>query len=549
MPLSALNRPTLRQHLPLRAVTLAFVGLLLATSPSSAQQGPIQLFPNLDTTPEQPGGAGGRATTPGTLRSEGEVAAPQGFRIEGLAAPGIDDIGLAGPAEGGFDQSLWAGSNGDFVLVLLKNLPVVTENPSLRALTRRLLMTGAPIDEVAEPGSVLGARAERLLAMGDLDGASALLDRVPATESDSQIARLVVQAALLRGDDDGACRRAADITPTSGAVFWSKVTIYCRLADGDEEGARLGLALLRDQGATDDAAFFALVQMIADGQPANVPLGPAGPSALHVALYRLADLPLPAPVLNSASPELLAAAARDPRLVAGDQLAVAEQAFLYGALSAGDLATRYNEQETGPTQNLARQVANAWDPQTRALAYQLVPAQEAQDRGQTLDALWRSARGAERFLVADLFADSYAGLPAQRGRLRLAPSFARALLASERPIPAARWFSLLDGDGGADQQARDDLAGLRPLFALAGFGGSVSVPDFSRRDMAEWLANTDGGLAKAPASAGHDRRRRRAGAGFGLAAVDCLVERSSRASTAGRILAGAGSRCGATPGW
>ena len=62
--------------------------------------------------------------------------------------------------------------------------------------------------------------------------------------------------------------------------------------------------------------------------------------------------------------------------------------------------------------------------------------------------------------------------------LRLAPSAARALLAAERPLPAARWFSLLSDECGRRQRsAREDARGLTPLFALAGFGGSDAVPE------------------------------------------------------------------------
>jgi hypothetical protein len=93
-------RPTARR-LQRRIAALGGLWLLFAASHAAGQGGPIQLFPNLGTeTPPQP-------EAPSTLQSEGEADAPRGFRVEGLAPPGIDAIGLAGPAEGGFDQSLW----------------------------------------------------------------------------------------------------------------------------------------------------------------------------------------------------------------------------------------------------------------------------------------------------------------------------------------------------------------------------------------------------------------------------------------------------------
>jgi hypothetical protein len=489
------SRPTAERRWRIAALGVAWL-LLAAPSAVAQQRGPIQLFPDLETeTPAPTDAPPGRTVAPAL--PSGRSDAPSGFRVEGLAPPGVDAIGLAGPAEGGFDQNLWAGSDGEFILALLDGLPVATENPPLRALARRVLMTGAPVQGVAEPGSILGARAERLLAMGDLESATALLDQVPSTENDSQIARLVVQAALLRGDQETACARAADIAPSSDATFWAQVTIYCRLADGDQEGARLALDLLRDQGQADDAAFVSLADSIAAGEPAAAPLGPGGPSALHVALYRLADLPLPDTALAAATPEVLAVAAREPRLVAGDPLAMAERAFLVGALSADGLAEQYRTAAPEQGEDVLGQIATAWGPRTRALAYNALPEQGMPERGQLLDALWRAAQGSERFVIAELFATPFAELPVERGRLRLAPSAARALLATERPIPASRWFSLLSADALGDPQARDDLVALTPLFALAGFGGSVAVPEFDSEAMTAWLASTPDAQARA----------------------------------------------------
>ena len=58
----------------------------------------------------------------------------------------------------------------------------------------------------------------------------------------------------------------------------------------------------------------------------------------------------------------------------------------------------------------------------------------------------------------------------------MAPSVARALLAAERPVPAVGWLSLLTAEAGQDHARQRAVAGLVPLFALAGVGGSDAVP-------------------------------------------------------------------------
>jgi hypothetical protein len=189
---------------------------------------------------------------------------------------------------------------------------------------------------------------------------------------------------------------------------------------------------------------------------------------------------------------------RDPRLVAGEPLAVAEQAFLAGALSAEGLPARYGEESFDSNEDALRQIETAWSPATRALAYQAVLEQSSPaTRAELLDALWRAARANERFLVAGVFATEFATLPVERSLAWAAPSSARALLANERPIPASRWFALLSADAGNDARAREGAARLVPLLALAGLGGSDEVPEVDEVAMSGWRLGTPDADAKA----------------------------------------------------
>lgn len=472
---------------------MAAAGLSLATlaaQPALGQQeGPIRLFPQLapdaPTEPQAPGGPVPRG------RSVGD--APSGeFQVEGLAAPGIDSIGLSAPGAG-FEPAIWQGSAGNVLLALLEPLPVVTDNPRLRELTRRLLVTGTPV-QAGESGRLLEARAGRLLAMGALDEAQELLEQLPATGTDSALARLAVDAALLSGNREAACQQAAAIAPSSSAEYWGKVTAYCRLAEGDRSGAELALGLLRDAGQTDDRTFFDLAAAISEEGPVPTE-GLSDPSALEVAMLRVAGQPVPAAAVESASPAALAAAVRDPELGGERRLELAERAFLVGVLPAPEVADLYAQEPGAADADALQQVRNEWGPAARAAAWHALQAQqEMTARAELLDALWRAARGAERFLVGEVFAEWYQTLPVDSALLWAAPSSARALLAADRPVPAARWFSLLDGEAARNTQAQREAAALTPLFALAGFGGSSAVPKMDARAIAAWrLAVPDAG--------------------------------------------------------
>jgi hypothetical protein len=468
---------------------------MLMASPLAAQQGPTRLFPEqaAPTTPALPEGQAPGPSPPGPVAPDAPGAAPataptpRGFQVEGLAPPEVDSIGLSGPSAGGFERTLWAGSDPELILTLLTSLPVATANPPLAALARRVLATGASLDGEGAAGRVLGARVERLLAMGDLDSAKALLDQLPPAEADTALARQAAEAALLTGDDAAACRRAADLAPDSDAEFWAEVQVYCRLAAGDQDGARLALELLREAGQAGDAAFVQLAGMVADGASDAAPPPPSSPQPVHLALLRLSGRALPASWLGSLSPAALTAVARTPDLAGERQLEIAERAFQTGGLPASDLAAIYGER-AAPGDALAA-VRSAWAPPARAMAWRAAAeAETPAERAALLDAIWRQAEGEERLLVAQVWAGRFADLPLDRGLAPVAPSAARALLGADRQLPAARWFSLLQDEVRSDSRPRRELATLAPLFALAGIGGRDAVPELDEEAVAAWRA-------------------------------------------------------------
>ncbi len=380
-------------------------------------------------------------------------------------------------------------------MTLLAELPVATHNPPLAALTRRLLATGAPLDGGPAGGRMLSARVERLLAMGDLDTAKRLLDQLPPSRGDGSLARLAAQAALFDGDDPAACQRANDLAPTGGAPFWAEIAIYCRLAAGDQDGARLGLDLLRESDQGQDKAFLKLAGAVADRRSDAVP-AIASPSAVEVALLRLAGRPLPEALLADPGPAVLTAAAREPTLAGDRQLEIAERAFQNGSLSAAALGTIYGAR--APAGDALARVRTAWGPEARAMAYRAAGEQRnPQDLATLLDATWQAARGDERFLVAEVFAKRFADLPIDRLLLAVAPSAARALLAADRPLPAARWFALLNAEAARDSRAAREVAALTPLFALAGIGDSQAVPELDEAAVTAWRQATPDADAKA----------------------------------------------------
>jgi hypothetical protein len=155
------------------------------------------------------------------------------------------------------------------------------------------------------------------------------------------------------------------------------------------------------------------------------------------------------------------------------------------------VAAGYAEQAAGSGVDDLLSPQSRWDAGTRAIAYAAVRQEsDRAARGALLDATWRAARGAERFLIAEVFAEPFIELPADRQLAGVAPSVARALLAAERPVPAVDWLSLLTAEAGQDTRAQHAMAGLVPLFALAGVGGSDAVPRIDGAAIEAWQRAT-----------------------------------------------------------
>ena len=203
-------RPSLlRTACGLGAAAVVASALIATASPGSAQQGPIRLFPErpapaeIEPVPEQarprlPAPSGPPVLPP---------AEPAGrLVVEGLAAPGLDAIGLSGPAEGGFGRAFWQSSDAQLVGQLLADLPVVTRVPPLRRLAQRLLVSPAPVD--GRDTAYLWADVadcvyrQNSWALCDPD------NRALAIEAATTLSRQVSIAPSVRRDSDSLPRRS-----------------------------------------------------------------------------------------------------------------------------------------------------------------------------------------------------------------------------------------------------------------------------------------------------------------------------------------------------
>jgi len=156
--------------------------------------------------------------------------------VRPLDAPSPDRVGLMSPATTGLPATLWAGSEAETLVTLIRAEQVETL-PPLRDLLVRLILTEAdPPADAGPEGALFLARVDTLLDIGALDPAQAMLE---AADPDTPaLFRRWFDVSLLTGTERRACEMMQDkpgIAPTPAA------RIFCLARAGDWSAAALTL--------------------------------------------------------------------------------------------------------------------------------------------------------------------------------------------------------------------------------------------------------------------------------------------------------------------
>ena len=166
---------------------------------------------------------------------------PTDVTVMPLDAPVPDTVGLRDATDLGMDPGLWGRSAAVDLARALMELPDGAEAPpSVLRFLRDLLTTrfDPPIDAAIDDSFFL-ARIDRLLAMGHLDPAKALIDAAGPTEAERF--RRAFDIALLTGTETEACRIVED-TPDLSPTYPTRIFCLARLGQWDVAALTLGNA-------------------------------------------------------------------------------------------------------------------------------------------------------------------------------------------------------------------------------------------------------------------------------------------------------------------
>jgi hypothetical protein len=279
------------------------------------------------------------STGPDTAGDQPPVQDAVGPRIRQPAPVEVSNLGTpegapVGVADAGFGERLWAGSDRAVVEGLLAKAPIVSPDPVLRSLNRRLALAKAAPPPGQAKRAFLSVRIERLLAAGLIAEAGALAAQAEVP-NDEDFAKVQARAILLANRGADACGKATETRNTSADVFWLQLRTACAVMSGDTATADLTREILKAQGHT-DKAFDQLLGNIASKKPVS-PATMADANAVHLFLMQQQGLAVTEAIARKLGTAANVLAVRDTRNSPRARFEAAERVVMTGAISASDL--------------------------------------------------------------------------------------------------------------------------------------------------------------------------------------------------------------------
>jgi hypothetical protein len=331
-------------------------------------------------------------------------ASPDDVTVTSLDAPNLDAVGLLSSQTTGLPANLWGlGRTNDIATLVTQDRAEVL--PSLRQLLVTILLAEAtPPPDSDGTGQLLRSRTDKLLALGALDQAEALL--AAAGSTDAELFRRSFDVALLAGTEDAACKTLTQ-TPSLSPTFPAR--IFCLARSGDWNAAALSLrtgVTLGDIPPEDEALIARFLDPdLFEGEP--VPPRPDRVTPLVWRMFQAIGEPLPTANLPLAfsHADLSERSGWKARLEAAERLASA------GTIAPNLLLGLYTERDPAAS-------GGVWD---RVLAFQkfdaALAARDPARVGTTLAPAWAAMESqqlevtfaalyAERLATMDLTGDA-----------------------------------------------------------------------------------------------------------------------------------------------
>ena len=251
-----------------------------------------------------------------------------------LDGPSPDPIGLLSSDLTGLPPSLWSASEEATLIALLQAMPMDGLPAMLDLLKTVLLAEADPPLGASASGGLFQARIDKLLDIGAIEPAQALLEQAGSDTPD--LFRRWFDVALLTGSEDTACRTLQsriDVAPTYAA------RIFCLARGGDWAAAALSLNTHRALGDISEQEEALLSRFLDpelyEGEPA---LGT--PERISPLIFRLREA-IGERMTTNTLPRAFAHADLRNQVGWKSQLEAAERLARHGAISDNVLFALY----------------------------------------------------------------------------------------------------------------------------------------------------------------------------------------------------------------
>ncbi len=435
-------------------------------SQSTSGGAPRRLVPN--AAPTVLGPSSNAPVVPSDMRKT------TGIQIDGLTRIDSDSLGALREQDGGLGSDMWQGMTRTQAVELIKNLPSNTGSKTLRKLKTRLLLSRAkaPIALVDDAPSLLSARAQALMSMGDIENAELLLSVSPSQGRPEGLDAVDASIQLLNFDNARACGLTRNNQQRASEDFWQKMLIYCDALDGKADSVSLGISLLRETSG-DDPAMGLLSNSVLTGTPITLETI-AKPNAFHLALSRAAKSELPADVVATDDPMVIYGATKAPNLALGIRIEAAEKGVAAGIVDPRSLRRLYTQVNYADADldNALSRAAEIGGQAARALLYQAAAKQNIPvARGEIIVSAIQTAREDDRYgPVIEVFKPLIDRIPPSPEMAWFALTAVRGYLTLGDRVGTEKWMALLRASATVNPDAQLALDRVRPLAWVLGVG-------------------------------------------------------------------------------
>ncbi len=173
---------------------------------------------------------------------------PDPFDLPSATGRTVDVAGPLTTAIGGYGIGAFGGSNARFVSGLMRRMEAPVASRWAHIVLRRALLSESAAPVGVNPADWIAARAGLLLRMGEVDGAKALVDFVPADRFTPLLYRIAGQVQFAAADPAGMCPIAATGVAVSPDPLWRLSEAMCAALTGDDVSAARGFDAIRDKG-------------------------------------------------------------------------------------------------------------------------------------------------------------------------------------------------------------------------------------------------------------------------------------------------------------